>query len=296
MILALLRFGALGNSFPASAVLGMMASFGIMIGIKQFSVFIGAHAHGKTALSLLIEIHQYISHINWPVALIGFISLAIMIGMSFFKGVWAAYLPAPLVVIVFLIPLSLLFNIQGLENANTGNNAYLVSLPENLFEGFMFSDFSQLVSLTSVQYIIMIALAGSLESLLSSKAIEIVDTKGHKSRLNKDLFAIGIGGSLLALIRGLPMISDAKRSLINVSYGAQSGWSNFFHVIFLFVIVVVGGPLICLFPQAALAGILIYIAYKLALPKQLAATYKIGTEQLIVFIITMLICLLTNLL
>lgn len=296
MIFALLRFGALGDSFPASAVLGMMASFGIMIAIKQFSVLIGAQPHGKTALSLLIEIPESIAHMNGSIAIIGFISLAIMIGMGFLKGAWTAYVPAPLVVIVVAIPLSILFNVGEFANPTTGENPYLVSLPQNLFEGIIFPDFSQLISVTSVQYIIMIALAGSLESLLSSKAIEMVDTKSRKSRLNKDLFAIGMGNSLLALIGGLPMISDAKRSLINVSYGAQSAWSNFFHAIFLLIIVVVGGPLIRLVPQAALAGILMYIAYKLASPKQLAAAYKIGPEQLIVFITTMVVCLFTNLL
>lgn len=295
MIFALLRFGALGDSFPASAVLGMMASFGIMIAIKQFSVLIGAQPHGKTALSLLLEIPESIAHMNGSIAIIGFISLAIMIGMGFLKGAWTAYVPAPLVVIIVAIPLSLFFNVEGLKDS-TGDNPYLVALPENLFEGIIFPDFSQLISLTSVQYIIMIALAGSLESLLSSKAIEMVDPKSRKSRLNKDLFAIGMGNSLLALIGGLPMISDAKRSLINVNYGAQSAWSNFFHAIFLLLIVVVGGPLIRLVPQAALAGILMYIAYKLASPKQLAAAYKIGPEQLIVFISTMLVCLFTNLL
>lgn len=296
MIFALLRFGALGDSFPASAVLGMMASFGIMIAIKQFSVLIGAQSHGKTALDLLREIPESVSHMNGSIAIIGFISLAIMIGMGFFKGPWTAYVPAPLIVIVVAIPLSILFDVKSLADADTGDNPYLVSLPQHLFEGIIFPDFSQLISLTSVQYIIMIALAGSLESLLSSKAIEMADMKSRKSRLNKDLFAIGMGNSLLALIGGLPMISDAKRSLLNVSYGAQSAWSNFFHAIFLLIIVVVGGPLIRLVPQAALAGILMYIAYKLASPKQLAAAYKIGAEQLIVFITTMLICLLTNLL
>ncbi len=296
MLFAMLRFGALGDSFPASAVLGMMASFGIMIAIKQFPVLIGTQAHGKTALDLLIEIPASISHMQKDVAVIGIISLGIMIGMGFLKGAWTSYVPAPLVVIVIAIPLSILLNIHGLENSETGKNEYLVSLPGNLLEGIMFPDFSLLFSFTSLQYILMIALAGSLESLLSCKAIEMVDPKSRKSRLNKDLFAIGAGNSLLALIGGLPMISDAKRSLINVNYGAQTAWSNFFHAVFLLLIVVVGGPLIRLVPQAALAGILMYIAYKLASPKQMAAAYKIGAEQLVVFITTMFICLFANLL
>ncbi|WP_018341758.1 SulP family inorganic anion transporter [Cytophaga aurantiaca] len=292
MFFAVLRFGALGDSFPASAVLGMMASFGIMIAIKQFPVLIGAHVHGKTPIDLLMEIPECVAHLNINIAIIGFTSLGIMIGMSFLKGSWTAYVPAPLVVIVVAIPLSIFFNIQGMPDGSE----YLVSLPGNLFEGIMFPDFSQLISLNSLQYILMIALAGSLESLLSSKAIEMVDSKGRKSRLNKDLFAIGIGNSLLALIGGLPMISDAKRSLLNVNYGAQSAWSNFFHAGFLLLIVVIGEPLIRIVPQAALSGILIYIAYKLASPKQMAAAYKIGAEQLVVFIATLIICLFTNVL
>lgn len=292
MIFATLRFGALGDSFPASAVLGMMASFGIMIAIKQLPVLIGAESHAKSAWDILKELPVMLAGMNNKIAIIGIVSLGIMIGMSFLKGAWTAYLPAPLVVILVAIPLSLLFDIQGMP----AGNEYLVALPGNLLDGIMFPDFAQLFTLTSLQYILMIAFAGSLESLLSSKAIEMADNQSRKSRLNKDLLAIGAGNSLLALIGGLPMISDAKRSVMNVNYGAQSAWSNFFHAVFLLLIVVIGGTFIRLIPQAALAGILMYIAYKLASPKQLAATYKIGTEQLIVFITTMIICLFTNVL
>jgi len=59
---------------------------------------------------------------------------------------------------------------------------------------------------------VMFALVGSLESLLTVKAIDMMDPCKRKSNTNKDLKAIGTGNCIAAIFGGLPMISEVARS------------------------------------------------------------------------------------
>jgi MFS superfamily sulfate permease-like transporter len=55
-------------------------------------------------------------------------------------------------------------------------------------------------------------------------------------------------------------------------------------------------PVIEMIPNAALAAMLIFAGYRLAAPKEFISTYKIGTEQFAIFLVTIIITLAEDLL
>lgn len=303
IVFGLIKSGVLADFFPSAAVHGMLAAIGIIIAAKQIFTLVGVKPEAKETLHLLMEIPNGLANTNPEIAIIGVVSLIILFGLPLIKNKYVKMVPAPLVVILVAIPLGRYFD---LEHTHTylflDNHEYslgpkfLVTLPDNIFSAITFPDFSQLFSGTSIKYIIMFALVGSLESLLSSKAIDTLDPYKRKSNMNRDLLGVGIGNTLAGLIGGLPMISEIVRSSANINNGAKTWWSNVFHGVFLLVFVVFFPMLIHQIPLAALAAMLIYTGFRLASPKEFYKTYLVGKEQLLIFLVTIFTTLATDLL
>jgi hypothetical protein len=142
----------------------------------------------------------------------------------------------------------------------------------------------------------MFLFVNSLESLLTVKAIDGLDPHRRKSDYNKDLSALGLGNGISGLLGGLPMISEVVRSGANVNFGARTRWSNVFHGLFLFLAMLLVIPAIEMIPNAALAAMLIFAGYRLASPKEFIGTYKIGPEQLVIFLVTITVTVAEDLL
>jgi MFS superfamily sulfate permease-like transporter len=98
------------------------------------------------------------------------------------------------------------------------------------------------------------------------------------------------------MIGGLPIIAEVVRSSANVNNGATTRWANFFHGLFLLIFVVFLSQVLHHIPLAALASILMVTGYRLASPKEFSKTLKIGREQLIIFISTIVVTIATDLL
>ena len=292
----------LGITMSKSVVHGMLAAIGVIIIAKQSHVLMGVKPEGKEIIELLREIPHSLVHANPEVLLVGLVSLAILLLWPRLGFRWAKAVPAPIVVLGVAIPLSAFFHIGAAHVYYFGGHAYeigpqyLVQLPGNLLQSVAFPDFSVVFSATSLKYIVMFALVGSIESTLSVVAVDAMDPARRRSNLNKDLFAAGVGNLLASLIGGLPMISEIVRSKANVDAGADSVRANFVHGACLLLFVALAPGLLGLIPLAALAAMLVYTGSRLASPKELVHVHHIGMDQLALFLTTMIMTLLTDLL
>lgn len=297
------KSGVLADFFPSAAVHGMLAAIGIIIIAKQLFTMVGAKPEANETLELFMELPHALKEINPDIAIIGVVSLLIMFLFPLIKNKYIRMIPSPLLVILVAIPMGMYFDLEHEHkylfldgHEYSIGPKFLVTLPENLMSALTFPDFSQVFSMTSIKYIIMFALVGSLESLLSAKAIDGLDPFRRKSNMNKDLVGVGIGNVIAGLIGGLAMISEIVRSSSNINNGAKTAWSNFFHGALLLIFVAFFPLLIHQIPLAALAALLVFTGYKLASPMAFVHTYKIGKEQLFIFLLTIIVTLATDLL
>lgn len=300
--LALLSAASIGVAMSPSVVHGMLAAIGVIIISKQAHTLVGVAPEAKEPLELLAEIPQSVMHANPEILLLGGISLLILFGWPLIRHRWAKALPAPVVVLAFAIPVSLWMDLdhshayQLLSHQFHVGPEFLVQLPGSLLEALVFPDFSMVFTATSLKYVVMYALVGTVESTLSVIAVDLMDPEKRPSNLNKDLFALSLGNLGSALVGGLPMISEIVRSKANVDAGARSRWSNFFHGAFLLGFVALAPGLLSEIPLAALAAMLVYTGAKLASPRELVHTKQIGPDQLLLFVTTLLVTLATDLL
>jgi len=299
---ALFKLGRFVDFFPVPVVQGMLAAIGVIIFSKQIHPLFGVKPIAREPIPLLMEIPYSIVSMNPEIALVGVVSVLIVVFATTVFGRLSRFFPGPLVAVVAGIGLSLFFDFphphdyKWYEQTYRVEEKYLVTLPATFFSGITFPDFSKVFSAASLQYIALFALIGSLEALLTDKAIDSLDPDSRKANMNKDLFAIGCGNLLCGFIGGLPMISEVVRSSANISYGAKTRWANFFHGACLLLYVLVLTPIVALIPNAALAGVLCVTGYRLAAPKHFKHCREIGLEQLFVFAVTIVATLLTDLL
>ena len=307
VVAALLQIGiALGRKaiiaeiMPPSVIHGMLAAIGVIIVAKQFYVMIGLHPMSTSIFELIYDMPAAFLNANPLIFMIGILALVITIVWPRIKQF--NWVPSSMVVILLVIPLSLYFGIAKEHAYSFMGSQYslsehlLVKLPNNFVEAIQFPDFSYLLTFASIKYIIMFTLVGSIESLLTVVAIDSIKLQKKGSDLNKDLLAVGVGNLCSALLGGLPMISEIVRSKANIEYGAQSEKANFFHGTFMLISVIALVPLINLIPLSALAALLVYIGIKLASPREFYHVYKIGLDQLIIFMTTLIVTLVEDLL
>ena len=304
----LLKLGdIIGDFFPRAAVHGMLASIGVIIAVKQIHIALGVQGLKGGPFTQMAAIpNTLFNAFNPEIALIGGVSLLILFGLPMIRNRYVRRIPAPMLVLLVSVLLGLAFNLHESHNYRLGERAYVigpeyeVNLPDSLFAGIAFPDFRALtdpsLALIGWKYVLMFALVGSLESLLSAKAIDLIDPWRRKTSLNRDLTAVGLANVASAFVGGLPMISEIVRSRANIDNGARTRLANLFHALFLLVCVATIPSVLNHIPLAALAAMLVYTGYRLASPREFAHAYMVGKEQLVIFLTTLVTTLATDLL
>lgn len=302
IVLALGRAASIGVIMSPSVVHGMLAAIGVTIIAKQVHVALGVTSQAKGPLGSLAEIPASLARANPVIALIGVLALIVLFGMPLIKARWARVVPAPLVVLAIAIPIGLLAGLSGGHDYHLLSGdfhlgpEFLVRLPASLSDAFVGPDFSVILSATSIQYIVMFALIGTIESTLTVLAVDAMDRGRRAGDVNRDLLAVGTGNLLSSFLGGLPMISEIVRSRANVDAGARTRWSNVAHGGYLLIFVAVIPGVVQTIPLAALAAMLVHTGTRLASPREFAHARLIGLDQLALFLTTLIVTLATDLL
>lgn len=292
----------LGFALSPSVLHGMLAAIGVIIIAKQAHVLTGVSPDGRSALDLLFEIPESLLLANPVILLIGIVSLCILFGHSLLKNRFVKKIPAPLLVLVFAVPMGMYFDIGRSHSYSLFGSIhsvgpeYLIQLPGAISDAIVYPDFSVVWTVPSIKYILLFALIGSIESVLSVIAVDAMDPRKQVSNVNKDLFSVGAGNLVAALLGGLPMISEIVRSKANIDSGATSKNANVAHGIFLLIFVAVFPVLLSNIPLSALAAMLVYTGFRLTAPAQYSHAKATGYDQLFLFLTTFMVTLCVDLL
>ena len=241
----------------------------------------------------ILELGKTLSTSESVAASIGVVSILIMIFYSKIRNAYFQLIPAPMWILILSIGFS--YSFSWLNLPYPMDASFLVRIPDNVVSSIVFPDFSIMLQGDFIGAVFAITLIASIESLLSIKAVDKLDPENRRSNINRDLKALGVATIASGMLGGLNVVTVIARSSINVNNGATNRSANFFHALFLIAFVLLFQEQLRKIPLAALAAILVYTGYKLATPKILGKVAKIGKEQIVIFLTTLITTLFTNL-
>lgn len=138
-----------------------------------------------------------------------------------------------------------------------------------------------------------IAILAGIESLLS--AVVSDGMIGGKHRSNMELVAQGIANIVSPLFGGIPATGAIARTATNVHSGGRTPVAGIVHALTLLLIMLLFGKLASLIPLAALAGILVIVAYRMGEWHSFAMILKAPRNDAIILIVTFLLTIVFDL-
>ena len=279
VVLGYLKAGVIGYYFPSSVIKGMLAAIGIILILKQVPVAIGYMKDSGVQYHFGAIIIAAIS-----IAIILVWDLPVLKKFAFFK-----FVPGALIAVIVGILLNNAF--ISFQPNWVLNASQLVKLPKaasmnDFVNQFTLPDFTQFTNYKVYVLAVTIAIIASLESLLSTEAADKLDPFKRITPTNQELKAQGIGNIVSGLIGGLPMTAVIVRTSANVNAGGKTKLSAIFHGLLLLVSVAFFATFLNQIPLPCLAAVLLVVGYKLAKVSLFKEMYKLGWDQFIPFIIT----------
>ena len=300
-IFGVFRLGALSEFFPTTALQGMLAAIGVGILAKQFHVMLGfTDVKGNTINQLImmpVSIKNLLVNPSKEIILasaIGVLGLVFLFLYTRIRNSVFQLIPAPMWVVIVSIGVMYYYDLIQKTPDVLGSNL-MITLPDNLMASLPRPDFGNILNSDFMGYTLSITLVAVIESLLSIKAVDKLDPLKRRSNINKDLRALGIATVVSGFFGGLNVVTVIARSSVNVNNGGNNRSANFFHAAFLVLFILLFAKQIQKIPMPALAAILVYTGYRLAAPENLFRIYKIGKEQAIIFLTTLVSTLMTSL-
>lgn len=310
LALGFAKAGFIAYFFPSSVIKGMLTGIGLLIILKQIPHALGwdKDAEGDDAFlqadgqNTFSEIAQALDFITPGAVLIAAISLGLLI-------LWDSVLTkrhkifqliqGPIVVVILGIVMNYLFKSGTLDFSLADDQVVRLPVANNLtefFNQFTLPDFSAITNVEVWKIAIVLAIVASLETLLSVEATDKMDPNKRITPTNRELKAQGLGNIFSGLIGGLPVTQVIVRSSANITFGGKTKLSAILHGIFLLISAITIASVLNMIPLASLAAVLLMVGYKLAKPELFKKMYKLGWEQFIPFVATVIGILLTDLL
>jgi carbonic anhydrase len=294
VVLAKLKVARLSAIFPAAAIEGMLAAIGLLIIVKQIPLFMGVKFEAHEFWTILGEVPRHFTTMNLRVLGLGVVCVAALFILAAIPGRFLKVMPPPVWVFVFgTLAGQLLLHLD---------QQYLINVPKGLLKnGIVLPAFPAVFGnyhlwAPAAYIVITLLLIDGTESLATIAAVDKIDPYRRRSDPDRTLFAMGVLNMCSSTLGGLTIIPGMVKSTANILGGGRTQWANFFNACFLLSFLFFGRDLVNLVPMTVLASILVFIGFKLCRPKVWVKVAQIGTEQLLIFTVTILVTVTTDLL
>jgi SulP family sulfate permease len=256
IIIALLKLGDLTRYVSEAVILGFMAGAGFLIALTQIDKLLGLKSFGTADDHLLRRLWLTWTQggpINFRALAIGLATLALVFGLHRLSARMKAKLPE---LLISLVAVSFIVWLLPLENDHIETLQIDDPLPTLSVPTLSHKAIQQLWGGA-----LAIALLGLVEALAIAKSIA---ARTHEPLdYNRQCLAEGIANLGGGLFQCMPGAGSLTRSAINYFSGAATRLSGIFSALAVMVALLLFAPLARFVPQPALAGVLIWTAWRI---------------------------------
>jgi len=243
--------GRLMRFIPMPVVTGFTAGIALIIASSQFGDFLGLTI-GEVPAEFIAKWGAYagaLGTLDWTTFEVGAATLAVILVMRRYAAKLPAFLVAILVVSAAVALLGL-----SVETVGSRFPAMPTTLPAPHIPAFSFELVREVLPSAFT-----IAFLAGVEALLS--AVVADGMTGYRHRSGQELVGQGIANIASALFGGLPATGAIARTATNIRAGGRTPVAGIFHAAILLAVLLIAGKLIALVPMAALAAILLVVAW-----------------------------------
>ncbi len=272
LVMGWLKLGVLVRYIPVSIVIGFTNGIAVLIGLSQLKDLMGLQI-GKMPGDFFSQIAALVDHLDSfnPTAFgLGLACLGLVIvwpksytmplaprGLLPHLRRWSAHLPGTIVALVLATAAVVVLDLP-VETIGSRFGGIPQALP-----AFALPEFSWATAKLLVIPTVTIALLGAIESLLCARVADNMAPQFARHDPNQELMAQGIANLVVPFFGGIPATGTIARTVTNVRAGATSPVAGIVHAAALLAIVLVAAPLALHVPLAALAGILLFVAWNM---------------------------------
>jgi len=302
-VMGLTGIGSLIRFIPIAIVVGFTNGIAILIGLSQVKDALGLDIDDMPAdfFSQLGTLGDHLDTVNQYALAVTVVSFALLIlwprlaahagrfGMTGLPGGAALVgrLPATIIVLILASVATVLFHLP-LETIGSRFGGVPQALP-----AFALPEFHWRTVRYLLHPAITIALLCAIESLLCARVADAMIRDRHNP--NQELMAQGVANFVAPLFGGIPATGTVARTTTNVRAGAQTPISGIVHSLTLFAIVLVAAPLAARIPLAALAAILLFVAWNMGEWREFPRLAHFALSYRVVMLSTFLLTIVFNL-
>jgi sulfate permease, SulP family len=286
VIMGVVRLGAAIKFIPFPVTTGFTAGIAVIIASSQIGDLLGLSIPGGVPAEFVHKWAVYAEHggsVNPHALLVAALGLAILVGWPHVSR----RIPAPFVVIVAC---ALVVRVFGLDVETIGSRfgELRIGLPTPDVPPISYALVRELVAPAFT-----IALLAAVESLLS--AVVADGMIGTRHRSNVELVGQGVANIVAPLFGGMPATGAIARTATNVRSGGRTPVAGMVHAVVLLLIGIFFGSLVGYIPLAALAAILLVVAYHMSDWRTFVAEFSGPRSDVAVLLTTFALTVLVDL-
>lgn len=285
MIMAFVRAGELIKFIPYPVIIGFTSGIALLIAFSQIRDLFGLSIT-TIPPDFLHKLFVYLNHLNET----NFYAVAVAagsLGIMIFTNKYIPRIPGPIMVVTVSALAVWMLNLP-VETIQSRFGTLPSTLPAPIWPQITFEKLRLLLPDA-----ITIATLAAIESLLSAVVADGMTGTKHKS--NAELFGQGIANIASGIFGGLPATGAIARTAINIKSGARTPMAGIMHAFWLFVFMFFFASLIVKIPLAALAAILLVVAWNMSEIKHIREIMVAPKSDQMVLLVTFLLTVLVDL-